>query len=106
MSKVEDGRLVRGEEVYEEKWDTSTMVWTLVYEHKHGSDVMVYATAAAAKEAVLELVRDYRAEFEVSPDITDEEALANWYELTDGTESMLIETTALRALNKKPEAGT
>lgn len=70
-------------------------VWTCFYTHKHGHDICVYATEELAMKAALGLVQEYRADFNVPLDLTDEEALSQWAELTDGRGNIEIGGTSV-----------
>ena len=72
----------------------------IIYTHKHGADVTVYATEAAAEEAALGIVKEYRNDFDVPEDVTDEEALERWQELTECAESI---ETRLATIHKEAE---
>ena len=61
-------------------------VYLVTYEHKHGTDHTVVATQALAEAAMLEWVREWRAVFQIPEDITDEQALQDWFDLTGCTE--------------------
>ena len=63
-------------------------VYLVTYEHRHGTDHTVVATQSLAEAAMLEWVREWRADFQIPEDITDEQALQDWYDLTGGTECL------------------
>jgi hypothetical protein len=67
------------------------MLWGVLYTHKHGIDIFACWSEEAAQRQALHLVKTYRDDFDVEEDVTDEEALSDWQELTGGTE--FIETT-------------
>jgi hypothetical protein len=66
-------------------------VFVVTYNHKHGQDVVAYSNEAAAHEGALSIVREYREDFQVDAEISDEDALVNWIEHTGYQE--WIETT-------------
>ena len=56
---------------------------------KHGIDINVYKAQADAERAALQIVAQYRDDFNIAPDLLDAEILANWSELTHDLESIL-----------------
>ncbi|MBD2305650.1 hypothetical protein H6G17_08980 [Chroococcidiopsis sp. FACHB-1243] len=71
-------------------------VWVLEYSHKHGVDCAYYLTEEDAKLAALEIVNNYRDELDISPDVTNEEALDNWNVLTNDVESIWYHCESIR----------
>ena len=65
-------------------------VWVVIYTHRQGLDVFAALTEDAAHKHALFLVKTWRGEFYVDPELSDEEALADWMECTGGRE--MIET--------------
>ena len=53
--------------------------------------MVAYSNEAAAHEGALSIVREYREDFQVDAEISDEDALVNWIEHTGSQE--WIETT-------------
>ncbi len=78
------GNLLIGEQKMKE-------IYLVTYEHRHGTDHTVVTTQDLAQTAMLEWVREWRAEFEIPEDVTDKQALENWYELTDCTEHLFYD---------------
>ncbi len=71
-------------------------VWVLHYTHKHGDDISVHASAEAAQGAANALVSEYRAEFEVPADLSNQDASEDWYELTNGRENLEITSATIQ----------
>lgn len=67
---------------------TGLTIWILEYSHKHGIDINVYKTQADVERAALEIVAQYRDDFNIASDLSDAEVLANWSELTHDLESI------------------
>jgi len=60
--------------------------WVVIYSHKFGIDVGVYHNAKDAEEAAINIVKEYRKDFDIDEKMSDIDVLNNWDELTHGTE--------------------
>jgi len=84
---IDKSRFIPADEVVGE-------VSVLIYNHKHGTDVIAYVDEDACHKGALEIVREYRADFDVDEEVSDEDALTDWAEHTGNTE--YLETTVCR----------
>lgn len=99
--------LVAFNEDESQEWDISELIppdnscWAVIYTHRHGVDVFTALTEEAAAAHALYLVKTWRVEFGVDPEISDEDALSDWMELTGGRE--MIETTQVLWIETLPK---
>lgn len=63
-------------------------VCLLEYRHKHGSDFSVFSSLERARLSAAKLAEHYRDEFEVPNEISNEEAVDQWEELTGYSEAI------------------
>ncbi len=64
------------------------IVWVLSYHHEGSDpDISLWPSTGAAEAAAMALARDYRDDYNVRADMSDQEVLHNWSELTSGQES-------------------
>jgi hypothetical protein len=70
-------------------------VWTVLYHHRHGVDSFVCGTPERAQRCAEESVQDTRRDsrYSIDPGLSDQEVVANLYELTHGDESVDIDET-------------
>jgi hypothetical protein len=76
-----------------------TNIFILVYSHHHGEDVTSYWTREDAEAAAVKVTRDYRTDFGVPVDVTDEEAWYDWFTLTGGDENLEIVKSEIQGRN-------
>lgn len=65
-------------------------IFILIYTHHHGQDVTSYERREDCEDAAKKIARDYRTDFGVPVDVTDEEAWRDWFTLTGGDENLEI----------------
>lgn len=76
-------------------------VYVVSYSHKHGEDVSVYDSEKAATFGALEIVREWRDDFGIDDDITDEQALEQWCEYTSGCEDITINQSRIASYQER-----
>ena len=67
-------------------------VWVVLYQHKHGADVFVSQTESVAHQQALNLVREYRDDFNADPEDHEDDLLRDWAEVTGGQEFIDVMT--------------
>jgi hypothetical protein len=67
------------------------MMYAIVYQHQYGVDVAIADDEESAYKQAEKLVRAWRDDFNVPEEMSDGDALQNWYELTAARE--FIEVT-------------
>ena len=80
---------------------TSETVWLAKWDHKHGEDISIHTTEeGAGKQCATwarEALEDWATpeEFEFYNNLTDDDLIAHWPELTGETEFLFVEDHAL-----------
>lgn len=67
------------------------MLYVVVYNHQYGVDVTALArTEELANREAEKIVKDWRDDFNIDPELSDAEARKDWLELTGGRESIEV----------------
>ena len=66
-------------------------MYAIIYTHKYGTDVTIADTEEQAFAFAHEIVEEWRDDFQIPPEVSNEDALQQWVELTYGTECIDVQ---------------